>query len=207
MAEANANKWLVVFLKEPKAGRVKTRLSRGLGTMRATMLYRHLIARAFRHLSGCPRWQFVAAITPDAKPLSLPSLDRADLVIGQGDGGLGTRMQRIFNDLPPGPVVLIGTDIPDVQPADIAQAFRALERHEVVIGPADDGGYWLIGMAAHARRLNPFHPVRWSTEHAAADTLANLPDNCRIATLRVLTDLDEREDFINWTRTGGRISR
>jgi len=199
--------WLVLFIKEPKAGRVKTRLGAGMGVVRATMVYRHMTACLMRRVADSVGWKVVAAITPDETEDSNPVLRGADFSIGQGKGGLGARMARIFAEMPPGPVVIIGTDIPDITASDIEAAFRALKHADMVVGPAGDGGFWLIGLAARARRFDLFGSVRWSSAHALADTLANLPEKRRVCRLRTLRDIDRREDFIAWTDNGGRLSR
>ena len=103
-------------------------------------------------------------------------------------------MQRIMASVPPGPLVIVGTDIPAIRAAHIAQAFRALGRHDAVFGPAADGGYWLVGLAPR-RPARPFAAVRWSTEHALADTLANFAGR-RVAMLRTLHDVDTAADLV-----------
>ena len=94
----------------------------------------------------------------------------------QGQGDLGRRMKRPFAELPPGPVVLVGSYIPLLRACHVERAFRLLGRCDLVFGPAADGGFWLVG----ARRRRPlpaglYAAVRWSTRHALADARASLP--------------------------------
>ena len=112
----------------------------------------------------------------------------------------GRAMYRgLMRDLPAGPVVIIGSDIPDISRAHIAEAFEALGRHDAVIGPADDGGYWLIGLRRSTRVPEIFNNVRWSGEHARADTLWNVTRaRLSLATLPVLSDIDTRDDYMRW---------
>ena len=112
----------------------------------------------------------------------------------QGGGDLGRRLRRLLATLPPGPVVVIGSDTPGITPADIASAFQALGAADAVVGPALDGGYWLIGLRRTPRRVDPFDGVRWSTAHALADTLANLKGR-PVARLRTLEDIDDHQSF------------
>jgi hypothetical protein len=105
-------------------------------------------------------------------------------------------MGRALRSLPPGPAVIVGTDVPDISAAHLAAAFRALGRHDAVFGPAGDGGYWLVGLKRSPRIAEIFANVRWSTEHALADTLANLPPGFRVALLDTLNDVDNGEDLI-----------
>ena len=88
--------------------------------------------------------------------------------------------------------MIVGTDVPGIRPAHIAEAFRLLGRHDAVFGPATDGGYWLVGLRRRPRVLRPFANVRWSSPHALADTLANL-EGRTVAFVATLSDVDERE--------------
>jgi glycosyltransferase A (GT-A) superfamily protein (DUF2064 family) len=121
----------------------------------------------------------------------------------QGTGDLGQRLQNVFDDVPRGPVVVIGSDVPGISQVDIAQAFRVLEGHEAVIGPSPDGGYWLIGLRRRPRRLKPFRNIRWSTYEAHAGTLRNLAGS-RVGLVREMPDIDNGND---WRTHGSRRSR
>ena len=112
----------------------------------------------------------------------------------QGAGDLGKRMARAFYSLPPGPVVLIGGDIPGVTPAHIAKAFAALGDHDAVFGPATDGGFWLVGLKRMQIPDGLFDNVRWSTDHALADTVKSLRD-LKIAYIDTLQDVDTARDL------------
>ncbi len=190
---ANAQKRLVIMIKVPKAGAVKTRLARDIGVVPATYFFRHAALRVIQRLSRDRRWQTYLAVTPDIE-LSSPAWPSEIPRIPQGGGNLGERMQRVFDRDGPGPVVIIGTDIPEISPAHIAHAFYLLGRHDVVFGPADDGGYWLVGQKRCPKVLPLFNGVRWSTEHTLADTRANLNDHCVALTHR-LNDVDNAEEY------------
>ena len=117
-------------------------------------------------------------------------------LIPQGPGGLGARMARMLAPPPfgppPGPVVLIGSDIPGIRPRHIETAFTALGRHALVFGPAVDGGFWLVGARRRPTGLRDlFHNVRWSTEHALADTLVNIGPGNAAGFLETLDDIDD----------------
>ena len=98
---------------------------------------------------------------------------------------------------PKGAVVIIGADIPDVTARHVARAFAALGHADAVFGPATDGGYWLIGARGSARNTTMFGRVRWSTEHALADTLRNLAWR-RVALIDVLGDIDDAAAYARW---------
>lgn len=174
---------LVIFVKEPRPGQVKTRLARDIGSVEAACWFRHMSVRLIAWAARDRRWRTVVAVTPDAEglrsrfwPRIRPGLARAP----QGRGSLGRRMARFLRAepgtrVPPGPVAVIGADLPGLRPAHLAEAFRMLRRHDAVLGPAADGGYWLIGLAGRqAVPRDLLDGVRWSTEHALADTLARL---------------------------------
>ena len=112
----------------------------------------------------------------------------------QGRGGLGQRMQRIFDRCGRGPLIIVGTDIPFITREIIAKAFRELRRADAVFGRAEDGGYWLVGLRRRPKRLAPFENVRWSSRFALADTLRNLRAH-RIAFAETLFDIDTEADY------------
>lgn len=179
---------VIVFARAPRLGAVKRRLARGIGALPALRFYRNQLATLLRRLARDRRWRTVLAVTPDRAgarwPVRLPRLP-------QGRGDLGARMQRALSRHRR--AVLVGSDIPGLGPADIAGAFRALGRADAVFGPAEDGGYWLVGLGPR-RPVRPFAAVRWSTEHALADTLANFRGR-RLALLRRLRDVDTAADL------------
>lgn len=186
---------LIVFVKTPRAGRVKTRLGRDIGMVAAAWWYRHRVRDLLRRLSD-PRWEIVLAIAPDTDAGNMGLWPGWRIRLAQGRGDLGQRMARAFDALPPGPACLIGTDVPGIQRHHIEDAFTALGRNEAVLGPATDGGYWLIGFKRN-RPLPPalFKNVRWSGPHAMADTIATLGplSHCTVATLK---DVDYANDLM-----------
>lgn len=187
-------RWLVVMLKDPKPGRVKTRLGRDIGTIPATWWYRHQVARTLRDVRGS-RWQVILAVSPDIEGLASRSWPSDLPRMAQGPGNLGDRMGRIFRALPPGPALIIGSDVPGIDRTAISEAFDSLRGHDAVIGPAPDGGYWLVGVRGQrALPQSLFQDVRWSTEHAMADTLASFGDY-RVAQIRTLRDVDRAQDL------------
>lgn len=183
---------LIIFLKAPGAGRVKTRLGRGIGMSAAAWWYRHQVARLIRRLAGDRRWQTVLAVAPHTA-LRHPAWPAALPRMAQGSGDLGARMARALAAAPPGPKVLVGGDIPGLGPAHIARAFRLLGGAEAVFGPSGDGGFWMIGLR-NAAPSGFLEGVRWSGPHALADSIATLPGR-RIALADQLDDVDEPQDL------------
>jgi glycosyltransferase A (GT-A) superfamily protein (DUF2064 family) len=115
-------------------------------------------------------------------------------------------MQRIMDTPARGPIVIIGTDVPGLRTAHIREAFRLLGRHDAVLGPATDGGYWLVGLKRRPHVLKLFDGVRWSSPHALADTLGNLAGRST-ARVAVLSDVDTAEDFVRCSAVFGRRIR
>jgi glycosyltransferase A (GT-A) superfamily protein (DUF2064 family) len=146
------------------------------------------LTRLLRGLVAVKRFRTVLAITPDRGWVSF-RVQR----IPQGGGDLGVRMHRVFWRFPHGRMAIIGCDIPGAGPADVLAAFHALGGADAAFGPAADGGYWLVAMSPR-RPARPFARVRWSTEHALADTLANFAGR-RVSMLRTLRDVDTAADL------------
>jgi glycosyltransferase A (GT-A) superfamily protein (DUF2064 family) len=179
------------MVKEPRPGRAKTRLGRDIGMVPAAWWFRHQAGGLIRRLSADPRWRTALAVTPDAEGLASRVWPRHLPRLAQGRGDLGRRMARLL--ALPGPVVLVGADIPGITRAHVAAAFRALGTHEAVFGPAGDGGFWLVGLAG-APRAGLFAGVRWSSRHALADSLATLA-GARVGFVATLDDVDGGADL------------
>jgi rSAM/selenodomain-associated transferase 1 len=180
-----------VFARAPLLGTVKRRLAREIGERAALDFHRATLARLLRALARDRRFTTVLAATPDRVAMRWPV--RTEMV-WQGGGDLGARMHRLMRRCPRGRAVIVGCDIPDLTAGDVAAAFRALGRADAVFGPAEDGGYWLVGLGPR-RPARPFAGVRWSSAHALTDTLANFRGR-RVARLRTLRDVDEAADLI-----------
>ena len=183
---SRAARHLVIFARYPTAGGGKKRLASAVGAIEALRFQRARLRVLLARLLHDPRWTTWLAVTPDRSGPWPPHV----CVIAQGGGDLGARLAHVVWALPRGPVVIIGTDIPGIRAAHVASAFDALAGADAVLGPAPDGGYWLIGLKRAPRVRLPFTPVRWSSEHALTDTVRNLGD-ARIAHLGVLEDVDD----------------
>jgi uncharacterized protein len=189
---------LVIFARFPMAGAGKRRLAAGIGAVHAVRFQRVRLAHLVDALGNDNRWRTWLAVTPDRSGPWPSHLS----VIDQGRGDLGQRLARVTVAMPGGAVVIVGGDIPGIRASDIAEAFARLAGRDAVFGPAGDGGYWLIGLNRSPRLRLPFANVRWSSEHALADTLRALGP-ARIARLRTLEDIDDIAALARhpgWTR-------
>lgn len=192
---------IAVFARWPEPGRVKTRLSPALPAALACELHRAMVADALAAAAAAPAdaralcWADAPAERPAfAVP---PGLGERD----QGSGDLGARLERAFASMVRGPVdraVIVGADCPDLTAARIAQAFTALERHDLVVGPARDGGYYLIGLARAAPGL--FRDIDWGSGRVLAQTLERARGlRLTVGRLDPLDDLDTPADLANWS--------
>lgn len=185
---------LVIFAREPIAGMVKTRLAAGIGANAATEVYRKLLD----HTIETARSTGIDAVVSLAeKPAEAWAAGLGLPAEIQGEGDLGRRMSDCFRDRFAGGAtraVLIGSDNAHIRPDHIRQAFAALNNHRMVLGPAEDGGYWLVGQQIPG--IDLFRGIPWSdpsTLHATRQRLRKLDvDWCELETL---PDIDTTEDL------------
>ena len=186
---------LVLFVRAPELGHGKRRLAREIGDVATVRFERLMLALLLRRLAADRRWRLRIAVTPDKARCHARHWRRGVDVTGQGGGDLGTRMRRALAACPPGPAVLVGGDIPALAARHVATAFRQLGGCDLVFGPAEDGGFWLVG-ARRSPRLPPlFEQVRWSSPHTLADTLAELPRRVKVGFVDRLEDVDDGEAY------------
>ena len=183
---------VVVMLREAKLGAVKTRLAAAIGPARATAFYRRGAAEQLRRLAADRRWRVVLAVTPDGARGPWPRRLRR---FGQGRGDIGRRMDSALARAPM-PALLVGSDIPGLRPRHVARAFRRLCAARAVFGPAEDGGFWLVGARQRTRLFAG--PVRWSHADTLADALAQLPFPAALADR--LADVDDGAAWAAYTR-------
>ena len=197
---------VVVFAKAPILGTVKTRLAATIGEPAALAFYLRLLGRTVERLSGeylsGKNWRLRLAVTPDDSvgdgALWPADTDR----FGQGGGDLGERMLRVLRlARPERPIVIVGCDIPGLDARHATAAFAALAANDLVFGPADDGGFYLVG-AARPPKPELFDGVRWSSAATLADVTSGLDTPpALVETLRDLDDIASLEAH----RAAGRL--
>lgn len=189
---------VVVYVKAPKRGQAKSRLARGAGWGEATRFYRLQTLALLRRIGRDRRWRLWLAVAPDRAlhggywPAGLARLP-------QGRGDLGRRMPATFRQFAAGSVLIVGSDIPDISPARLDEAFRRLAAADIVFGPAPDGGYWLIGARGAALRQIRLDGVRWSSARTLKDSLDAVAGH-RVAMSAELADIDDLADLDTWRR-------
>ncbi len=184
---------VLVFQKNAIQGKVKTRLASGMGDLRALEIYKHLMQSTYSVLEDvlAPVWTYYSDFIPETVN---PPIAKSFVQEGQD---LGERMANAFaRSFESGmeKVVLIGTDCPTLQSQHLNQAFEALTHSDLVLGPATDGGYYLIGMKCRADYL--FEGISWSTSEVLSQTLAvATAHGLHFTLLDELSDIDTREDW------------
>ncbi len=198
----------IVFARFPEPGRVKTRLTPWLSPEAAAALYRAFLADTLDTLRASTASRRVVAFTPAARAEEMAALCEGPSVVGsdlalapQAEGDLGARMAAAIaaaRDEGATRTVVIGSDCPTLPPDAVDRALAALEQREVVIGPATDGGYYLIGCAG-APPPALFEGIEWGTSTVLAATLERL-GGASVALLEPWRDVDERAD-VEWLVT------
>lgn len=194
------------FARFPEAGRVKTRLARALGAEAACTVHEELLAKTTRTL-------LAAALGPVELWLDRRPGDHALLTDLIASGAQGPFMQRgaelgarMYHALVDGrrrasAVVLVGSDCPGIDAAYLQAAAIAVRSHDVVLGPAEDGGYVLIGTRTPTEAV--FSGIPWGTEKVLAATLAAAADSgLTVTCLAPRFDIDDEADYRRW-RAGG----
>lgn len=183
----------MIFTKNPVAGKVKTRLARDIGDDKALEVYKFLLKHSY---------EITSPLTLNKQVFYSSQIAENDIWKSGGfekklqiEGDLGEKMEAAFSEaFKKGyqKVIIIGSDMYDISLADISTAFTNLEDHDYVIGPAQDGGYYLLGMKALNSDL--FEGKNWSTSTVLVDTLADMKD-ARIKVLPEKNDIDTLDDI------------
>lgn len=202
---------VLIFTRRPGMGVSKTRLARDIGPTRALQVKRELDAHTLREARS-PCWQTEMWVAdrpsctirlPGVWPPATAHAGRTDRKL-QARGKLGVRLAHAFGRPGPAPAtVVIGTDCPALSRSHIARTFALLRRHDAVIGPARDGGFYLLGLRRQVLAHWRFEPVRWSSPHTLADLLALQPARLKLGWLPMQSDLDSGTDLALW-RSGRR---
>lgn len=184
---------LLVFQKNEVLGKVKTRLAAGVGEEQALDIYRHLLDKTYLTLRDIS----VSIITYFSEFIPDNSIHSAENKLVQVGQDLGERMKNAFaENFESGmeKVVLIGADCPSLEGIHLSQAFEALDQSDLVLGPARDGGYYLIGMKRRSDFL--FEGITWSTELVLSQTLVLAAEQgLQTSLLPILEDIDTLEDW------------
>jgi uncharacterized protein len=203
--QVNGIRRIIVFARFPEPGRVKTRLIPALGPLGAARLHRRLVRRTLHTAEAAAR----ACNSQLELHFDGADQDRIQCWLGdslqcrhQQPGNLGERMARAFDDGfrdDCGAIVLIGSDCPGVSKQILAAAFKALEQKPVVLGPAADGGYYLVGLVRPVPEL--FRSIAWGGDQVLSASIENLKRiGISPSLLPELPDIDRPADLEIWNR-------
>jgi uncharacterized protein len=184
---------IAIFARAPLLGRVKTRLAAAVGDVVALDVHRRLLDRTLAVAArvtdaDCELWLDAPCDLPCSVPLRR-----------QPDGDLGVRMLAVIEAITRrgGSAIVLGSDCPVLDADYLRNALRELARHDVVLGPVEDGGYILIGM--HRPHPELLLDMRWSHARVAADTLTRAQRaGLTVGVLEMLWDLDDGADWARW---------
>jgi rSAM/selenodomain-associated transferase 1 len=195
---------LLVFVKHPEPGSVKTRLAADIGDDKATRIYQKLLSYTESIVAQLPVETHIYYANEMPEDDLWTRSETGYKRVQQVGPDLGARMESAFADMfraGKRRVVIVGSDCAELRSIHLLEAFRALNDNDAVIGPANDGGYYLLGL----NRMIPslFRKVEWSTQNVYKITLDRFREaKLRWYTLQVLTDIDNYED---WKKTGHRL--
>lgn len=189
---------IIVFVKNPELGKVKTRLASTLGDTTALEIYNKLVdytRNVLVEIKNANLYVFYSSFIDTEDGWSNDIFDKRLQV----EGGLGPKItsaiQSTFEECDQ--VVIIGSDCPQLTSSHIEDAFEKLKTHNVVIGPSHDGGYYLLGMGNYYPEL--FQDIAWSTNTVCQETLQKAKsidlNSCKLETL---SDVDYEEDWVKF---------
>lgn len=191
---------LIVLAKEPRPGTVKTRLARSVGDGVAARLYEAFLADT---LSACEEACRIAgarlciSFSPASAADYFGELAPHAVLLPQPDGDLGARLGAAAETvlgLGAQGVVLVGSDLPYLDSADLVHALRTVSEGRAIVGPSMDGGYWLLGLPRAAPAV--FEGIEWSSEHVLGQTLERLEDeDFELVQLATHFDVDDETDI------------
>lgn len=194
---------LIVFIKNPEFGKVKTRLSQTLGDEFAYKFYESCVNYTLSEVYKLDKKNvdvnlFFSSLAPESK---IEKWNNEKFNIYKQNGiDLGERMQNAFKAIfnnGSKKAIIIGTDLPDISEKLICNSFSLFDRYDVVIGPSNDGGYYLLGMKEYYPQI--FDEIKWSTNEVLKSTLDKLSkEKIKTKIIDELIDIDTKDDLETW---------
>ncbi|WP_022665464.1 TIGR04282 family arsenosugar biosynthesis glycosyltransferase [Desulfospira joergensenii] len=190
---------IILFLRAPEKGKVKTRLARDLGETRALELYKKFAGSVLTAARSSGARTDIAFCPSDKLSLMESWLGKEHSFFPQAGKDLGERMAHALAhafETGAQKAVLAGSDIPEIRSDHFVRAFNFLDRHGMVIGPSVDGGYWLIGFRRESFTPRIFQGIEWSTDRVFPATLTLAAESgLSLGCLPLLRDVDTAEDL------------
>jgi len=189
---------VIIFARAPRLFSGKRRLARDIGNLRAYHFYQSNLKRLIETLRNGP-WQLHIAVASESDKRH--RMFRKESIVVQPEGDLGHRMATVLTQFSGSARVIVGSDIPLLESCHVRQAFNSLLTHELVFGPATDGGFWCVGSNPLYTPSSLFMSgVRWSSSHALSDTLATVDCSARVAQIATLADVDDGASFAHYRK-------
>lgn len=188
-------KVLLIFIKNPELGKVKTRLAKSIGEVKALQVYKELLKKTITvaERTEARRQVWYSSYIDDLDGISTDKFEK----YLQSGSNLGERMSNSFQQAfeeGVDQVAIIGSDCPSLNEGIIENAFDQLQKHDLVIGPSEDGGYYLLAMNRFYEAL--FEDIEWSTESVLESTIQKAKkEELKVFQLPVLNDIDNIEDL------------
>ncbi|GJM16820.1 MAG: hypothetical protein DHS20C13_21470 [Thermodesulfobacteriota bacterium] len=201
MANNKTKNTLIVFLKYPEAGKVKTRLAKDLGDQRAAEIYSEMSLEIINNVLDTSSYNTIIFYDPPEKEKENEIRNwigkKEVQYLPQVGNTLGDKISNAFKEVFSSKskrAVIIGTDCTDVTSETITQAIKSLTDVDVVLGPAVDGGYYLLGLNNHTPEI--FKGIKWSTESVLNQTIEKIKENkLSYELLNTLQDIDTLDDL------------
>jgi rSAM/selenodomain-associated transferase 1 len=188
---------VIVFQKNLVAGRVKTRLAKTLGNDEALEIYKSLIKTTYLEIGQLKDVDIFIYLSDYVEELPFDIKGKSYQILAQEGKDLGERMKNAFRDcFGKGyqKCIIIGTDCPEISTKDMQLAFDKLSYKDIIIGPAADGGYYLLGLKKETPAL--FESINWSTAEVLSSTTHRAEgQNLSFEKLRTLNDIDTEKDW------------
>ncbi len=199
MTNSTKKNTLIVFLKYPEAGKVKTRLAKDVGDQRAAEIYSRMSKTIIENVLDVSGYRTIIFYNPPEKENEIRDWlgNKQCPITPQAGETLGDKIVDAFAQVfssGADKAVIIGTDCIDVSSETITQAINSLEDVDVVLGPAVDGGYYLLGLNNHIPEI--FQEIEWSTDRVLNQTHERIKDKkLSFELLKTLKDIDTLDDF------------
>ena len=193
----NSGGGLGMFLKFPAPGMVKTRLAVEIGIAQAAIFYKQLAESVLKKTTpAADEYERIIFFEPAERKMDFEKWLGNEILVPQQGNDLGEKMSNAISWIlkRAGKAVIIGSDIPDLDSSIIVTAFSTLDHNDIVLGPAKDGGYYLIGMKVLHQKL--FKDIHWSTAEVLSRTVESIKAaGLTCSLLPELSDLDTIEDY------------
>ena len=181
---------LIIFARRPEISIGKRRLKNRIGKALGANFYHRNLLRTILKIHNDSRIHLKLCVTPDSAlknwPKSIfPKVER----INQGPGDIGEKMWRVFSKNP-NKTIIIGSDILNINSRIILNAWKKLYTSNVVFGPAEDGGFWLIGISQSKKIKGLFNNVIWSQHNTLEQVKKNINSSKKISFVKTLKDID-----------------